>query len=152
MKEIGDSLSEADVAVFAIPGTAMSEVISRVARHLGAKLVIDATNNISAPIRNSIGLISAFAPSARVYRAFNSLPAQTLAEPTIGGKPSDMFYCGSEGADRELVESLIKAAGLTPIYVGGVEWAPVVDALGGLTFALGRTRPGTRVALNLITA
>ena len=50
------------------------------------------------------------------------------------------------------IERLIAEIGLTPVYVGGLEWVTVVDGLAGLFFALGRSQPGLRLALNLVTA
>lgn len=75
----------------------------------------------------------------------------TLKNPNVGGRTADLFYCGPDDADREAVERLIRDAGLNPVRGGDLEWAPVVDALGGLSFALGRSRPGQRLALALVT-
>lgn len=147
-----DATASAPVVLVAIPGESVAGVVEAIGQPLDRKLVIDASNNIRAPVRNSIAAISAAAPSSRSFRAFNSLSALTLANPNFGDRAADLYYCGPEGPDISTVESLIRDAGLNPILVGGLEWAPVVDALGGLSFALGRTRPGLRLAFNLVTA
>ncbi len=149
---LADATRSADVVLVAIPGGAAAGVVGAIVSELDGKLVIDASNNVGAPVRNSIAAISAAAPASRPFRAFNSLPAPTLADPNFGGRAADLYYCGPEGPDKSTVDSLIRDAGLNPIHVGGLEWAPVVDALGGLAFALGRTRPGLRLAFNLVTA
>jgi len=145
-----DSIEGTDAVIFAVPGNAMEEVVGRFGSRLDGRLVIDATNNIASQVRNSAGLILEAAPKARVYRAFNSLPVATLREPRLDGGIADLFYAGPEGVDQEIVANLIRDVGVRPVYVGGPEWLPVVEALGGLFFARGRSRPGLRLALKLV--
>jgi predicted dinucleotide-binding enzyme len=146
---IADAIEGAEVVVVAIPGSAVEEVVTVVRNGLEGKIVIDASNNLQAPVRNSLAAIELAAPSSRRFRAFNSLPAATVRNPFVGGRRADLFYAGPSDADGSVVELLIRDAGLNPIRVGGLEWAPVIDALGGLFFALGRTRPDQRLALAL---
>jgi 8-hydroxy-5-deazaflavin:NADPH oxidoreductase len=145
-----DSVQGTDAVVFAVPGSAMDEVVARLGSRLDGRLVIDATNNIACQVRNSSAVILTAAPKARVYRAFNSLPAATLRQPRLDGDIADVFYAGPEGVDQEMVANLIRDVGVRPVYVGGPEWFPVVDALGGLFYGLGRSRPGSRLALKLV--
>lgn len=149
---VDEAAGSAEVVLMAIPGEAVASLVERIAADLDGRIVIDASNNVQAPIRNSLAVISRLAPDVRLFRAFNSLPAATLANPDIDGRPADLFFCGADAGDRSAVELLIRDAGLHPIYVGDLEWAPVVDALGGLSFALGRSLPGRRLAFNLVTA
>jgi predicted dinucleotide-binding enzyme len=142
----------ADVVVVAIPGAAVPEVVRDLSDELDGKVIIDASNNVQAPVRNSVQAIVAAAPEASVFRAFNSLPAATMADPLLGDVRADLFFAGPDDGHRAVVETLIRDAGMNPIYVGSADWAPVVDALGGLSFALGRSRPGKRLAFNLVTA
>jgi predicted dinucleotide-binding enzyme len=147
---IAEAIEDAEVVVVAIPGSAVQEAVTPIANGLAGKIVIDASNNVQAAVRNSLAAINSAAPSSRRFRAFNSLPVATLRNPMVGGRRADLFYCGPDNGDGTAVELLIRDAGLSPIRVGGLEWAPVVDALGGLFFALGRTRPEQRLALALV--
>lgn len=42
---------------------------------------------------------------------------------------ADLFYCGPEGPGKGLVEELITAVGLRPLYVGGPDQAHVLDGV-----------------------
>lgn len=148
LKEAAD---HAEVVIVAIPGAAVPNIVRDLTDELGGKVIVDASNNVQAAVRNSIEAISAAAPKASVFRAFNSLPAATLADPQLGEVKADLFFAGPAEDRRELVERLIRDAGMNPVYVGPDVWAPIVDALGGLSFALGMSRPGERLAFNLVT-
>jgi 8-hydroxy-5-deazaflavin:NADPH oxidoreductase len=137
-----------DIVVFAVPGGAMAETVKEVGSKLNGKPVIDATNNVGKPVMNSIDALSQAAPSARVFRAFNSLPWEVFANPNFGRTTADLFYCGP-ASDREAIEGLIKDVGLHPVYVGEARSAPVVDSLAGLYFALSQ-RLGRRLAFKLL--
>jgi predicted dinucleotide-binding enzyme len=109
---------------------------------------------------NSVAAISAAAPTAHVYRAFNSLGWENFADPLFNGVQADLFYAGpedssagdSEGGARATVERLIADVGLHPVYVGGPEQAGVVDGVASLWFALALgQRQGRRLAFKVLT-
>ena len=100
--------SNPDVVVMAVPGAAM----------------------------NSFSTFQQHTPLARVFRAFNTLGWENFANPEFAEGPADLFYCGPDGDARTAVEQLITDIGLRPIYLGGVEQVGLVDAVGGLWFAL----------------
>jgi 8-hydroxy-5-deazaflavin:NADPH oxidoreductase len=93
------------------------------------------TSAASTPNRASVKAIAAAAPAAAVYRAFNSLGWENFAEPMMDGMQADLLFAGPE-SHREEVERLIADIGLRPVYVGDLDKAPLVDALGGLWGAL----------------
>lgn len=47
-----------------------------------------------------------------------------------------MLYCGPAGAGKAVVEKLIRDVGLRPVSLGDINQAALVDAVGGLWFAL----------------
>lgn len=146
-----------EVVVFAIPGTAMDETVALLGDALSGKVVIDAANRIGArlgdqQVMNSAAAFAEHAPTAAVFRAFNSLGWENFAEPVIGGVQADLLFCGPDGDGRRTVEAVIADVGLRPVYVGGPETLPLVDALGGLWGALAFGRGmGRRLFFKVVT-
>lgn len=161
-REVGEGVQVADqeqaaaaaeVVLFAIPGAAMAELIGQLAPRLGGKALIDATNNMGGGgTLNSVSVLAEKVPTAGVYRAFNTLGWENFENPVLDGAQADLFYCGSDGPSRTLVERVIQDVGLRPVYVGGPEQAGVVDGVASLWFALvfGQKRP-RRLAFKLLT-
>jgi 8-hydroxy-5-deazaflavin:NADPH oxidoreductase len=145
---VGDALAGADVAVLAVPGKAVPEVISGQAAALAGKIVIDAVNRIGEAEFDSRALIASAAPEARYVRAFNSLGWENFASPLPG---ANMFFAADPAA-RPVAEELIAAIGLEPEFVGDATKTPVVDGLLPLWFALVQAHGGNRkLALRVIT-
>lgn len=146
------ALDGAEVVVLAIPGRAVDELIQMHAGQLEGKTIVDATNRMGGGPMNSVAALSAAAPSARVYRAFNSLGWENFAEPELGGVQVDLFYAGPNGSAREPVERLIGDVGLRPVYVGGPDQVGVVDSVASLWFALALgQKKGRRLAFKMLT-
>lgn len=127
---------ESEVVLVATPGDTVAAIAGRVGAKLDGKILIDATNNVRQPVMHNLGVLQKHAPDAPLYRAFNTLGWENFAEPVIGGVQADLFYCGDEGKPQAIVEQLIRAIGLRPVYVGGVQQAPLLDNLTRLWFAL----------------
>ena len=101
---------------------------------------------------NQLATIAEAAPGAVLVRAFNSLGWETLAQPTFGAEAADLLYCSAEGA-RAVAERLISDVGLRPVRVGGLEHAPLVDAVGALWVQLAlRAGFGRRLAFKVLTS
>jgi len=147
-----DAIAFGDVVVFAIPGQAMEATIAEHAAALVGKTVIDAANKVGAATMNSLEAFTTHAPSAQVFRAFNSLGWENFANPQFGGVQADLFYCGPSGAAQAQVEQLIAEVGLRAIWVGGPEQTPTVDAIASLWFALAlKQGRGRHLAFKLLT-
>jgi 8-hydroxy-5-deazaflavin:NADPH oxidoreductase len=86
-----------------------------------------------------------------VVRAFNSLGWENFADPTVSGTQADLFFCAPAGEPRQVAEQLIMDVGLRPVYVGDLQQASLVDAVGSLWGALvfGQRR-GRRLALKML--
>jgi 8-hydroxy-5-deazaflavin:NADPH oxidoreductase len=148
IKKVADALADADVAVLAVPGSAVAEVIAANGPGLQYKVVIDAANRIGEPQVNSQAAIAAAAPQALYVRAFNSLGWENFAEPLEGAA---MFYAADPAA-RPTAEELISAVGLEPVFVGDAAAAGIVDGILPLWFALVAQRGGNRkLAFRLLT-
>jgi hypothetical protein len=126
----------AEAILLAIPGSAVATTLAGLGEALDGKIIIDATNNVGQAELNSIAAISAEAPNAKLFRAFNSLGWENFETPQLGGTQIDLFYCGDPGAANETVAGLIADVGLRPIYVGQLDQVAVIDSLTRLWFAL----------------
>jgi predicted dinucleotide-binding enzyme len=133
---IANAIRFGHVIVIAVPAGAVEETVAAHGAALDGKIVVDATNRFGAPVVNNIAAITAAAPQAVIFRAFNSIGWENFAEPVIDGEQADLFYCGPEGDSRSVVEKLIADVGLRPVRVGGLETAPLVDNVGALWVAL----------------
>jgi 8-hydroxy-5-deazaflavin:NADPH oxidoreductase len=149
-KTIDQALSGAEVVLLAVPGAAVSQFVHDHAKGLDGKVVVDATNNFGAKSFHSWSELASTAPSAKLYRAFNSLGWDVFANPVLGGQQADLFYAGAEGASKQVVEKLISDAGLRPIWVGGPDQVDTVDGLLRLWSTLSGKR-GRRIAFKLIS-
>jgi predicted dinucleotide-binding enzyme len=148
---IPDAVRDADAVLFAVPGRTMAEAVSTIGDALAGKVVIDATNNIGANSFNSVATISAAAPSAHVYRAFNIYGWENFASPVFDGTAADLFYAGPEGDARAVVEQLISDVGLRPVCLGGLEKVGLVDSLLPIWFTLSSERGlGRHFALKIL--
>ena len=152
VQPVADAVASADAVLFAIPGAAMAPEVAARGAALDGKLVIDASNQFGEPVMNAIAAIQAAAPGAIVYRAFNSIGAENMAEPVIGGVQADLLYVGPDGARRAELERLIADVGLRPVYVGELAQAGLVDTLGALWGALAYgQKHGRRLAFKVLT-
>ena len=140
VRAIADALADAEVALLAVPGGAVADVISANAGALGGKVVIDAVNRMPGPDFDSRADIEAAAPTARYVRAFNTLGWDNFADPPEGAQ---LFYAADPAA-REAAEELIWAVGLGPQFVGGPDAAKIVDGVLPLWFALVQQHGGQR--------
>jgi predicted dinucleotide-binding enzyme len=150
---VAEALAAADVVLVAVPGGAVDQLVEENSAALDGKIIIDAANKIGSggPL-NSLATFEAKTPNARVYRAFNTLGWENFDNPVIGGLQADLFYCGPDHDDRQLIDRLISDVGLRPVWVGGLQEIDHVDALLWLWFALARNRGyGRHLAFKLLT-
>lgn len=142
----------APVVVFAVPGGAMGGTVGGLGHLLDGKVVVDATNTMTGGSMNSIDIITAAAPAARAYRAFNTLGWENFADPVIGGERADLFFCGPDGPGRSTLEALVDEVGLRPVWVGDLDQMVLVDNLARLWFTLALGRGfGRHTALRVLS-
>lgn len=161
-----DALAMSDIAVLAVPGEVVEELIITHAHLLDHKIVIEAANKLPhiqktlstkkwadhEPL-TSLSTLQTHAPHAQVYRAFNSYGWEPFADPLYQGIQADLFYCGPEGEARTVVEQLITEVGLCPVRLGDVDQVEVVDDVLRLwvTLALLQGKGRDQVALKVLS-
>ncbi len=137
------SVSEAlacDVVFLAVPWLKVSEVL-RPDMAWGGRILVDATNIFVsyAPnfriddLKGDSGseVIARLAPSARVVKAFNTLPFKVIFAPTPAGLKRVLFVAGDDGEAVSTVSALIKGLGLHPVALGRLAEAGRQMELGG---------------------
>jgi len=115
---VADAVAACDVVLVAVPGTAVTEVLTA-AGPLGGKVVIDAANMMGQD-RLSLGQLADAFPAARWVRAFNTLQARVLADENHRLPRWVLFLSGDEQA-KPAVAQLIADTGFEPVDLGGIE-------------------------------
>ena len=148
---VSNALTSADVVLVATPHSTVADLVRHNAAGFAGRIVIDATNNFGAPVVNNVATISAAAPTAQIFRVFNSMGWELYANPIINGRAVEQFYCGPDNDRRPLIEKLIEEIGVHPVWIGGNEMLHIADALGALWVTLVFQRGYPReIALRLV--
>ena len=129
---IAEAITVAEIILFSTPWATVPEIASANAKGLNGKIILDATNNFAGPVINNLSALEKAAPSAKIYRAFNSLGWELFANPMVGSERVDMFYSGPDGETKSMVEKLINEVGVRPVWVGDNTQITLVDNLGAL--------------------
>lgn len=132
-----------ELLVLAVKGTAAADALRLAgAENLAGKTLIDACNPIAdAPPANGVlrfftdldrslmeDLQEAF-PEAHFVKAFNSVGAPGMVNPSFaGGKPS-MFICGNDAGAKDQVRGILDQFGWETEDMGGVEAARAIEPL-----------------------
>ena len=141
-KSLQDAL-EAEIVILAVPFWEHKDLANNAASWQG-KIVIDATNAFGVPPEElgnlpSSVVISRALSGARLVKAFNHLPAQTLAaDPSIKGSRRIVFLSSDDESATARVATLVEQLGFAPVGLGrlaeggllvqarGRTWAPLI--------------------------
>ena len=134
-----------DIVILAVRGLIAQEVLDMAGKeNLAGKTIIDATNPI-APDGPDNGVLrffteantslmeslQSFVPEANFVKAFNSIGAGFMVDPSFEMKPS-MFICGNNEEAKEAVSKILDQFGWDVEDMGGVESARPIEALSML--------------------
>jgi 8-hydroxy-5-deazaflavin:NADPH oxidoreductase len=151
---VAEALAAAEAVIVAIPGGQVPAFAGDHGPALAGRLVIDATNDLSGGDAGSLSHTSAWAelaPGAAVARAFNTLGFENFREPTVAGQTATLLWCGPDGEEGDAVEALVRAVGLDPVRLGGLEAAATLDGMTRVWFQLVFTQKlGRRLAFRLL--
>ncbi len=133
---------KADVVLLAVPFWEHRALAN--ATDWWGKIVIDVTNALDVPVEELDGLpssavIAKALPGARLVKAFNHLPASTLAaDPDVNGGRRVVFVSSDDEDAMEPVAALVERLGFAPVKLGklaeggalvqarGRSWAPLI--------------------------
>jgi NADPH-dependent F420 reductase len=132
-----EAAARADIVVLAIPWTAAEDVV-RSLPNLAGKIVVDPTNpRVMAsdgfadyPIGDSNAeRIARLAPGAQVVKAFSTLGAETMLDPSLARGPVTVPLVGDDRAAKERVAVLAREIGLEAVDVGPLRHARIIEGL-----------------------
>lgn len=107
---------------------------------LTGKIVIDATNPLNPDFSLAVGLntsggeeVARWAAGARVVKAFNTIGANIMADPTLaGGRRATLFMAGDDPDAKAAVQALARDIGFDPLDVGPLISARHLEPLAAL--------------------
>ena len=134
-KALPDAI-KAEIIFLAVPFETYEEV-AKVAQSWQDKIVVDVTNAYGVPSEKlgnlpSSVVISRALPGASVVKAFNHLPAKTLAEdPNVDGERRVVFLSSDDQSAGNKVAKLVERLGFAPVWLGKLtEGGLLVQARG----------------------
>lgn len=138
-----DAASFGEVLVLAVKGSAAEEALRLAGPgNFAGKVVLDATNPIAdAPPEGGVlkffttldeslmeRLQRAF-PAARFVKAWNSVGAALMVNPSLPGGRPGMFICGNDAAAKETAAKILDRFGWDVEDMGGAEGARAIEPL-----------------------
>ena len=141
---VPDVAGWAELIVLAVSGTAAVEAVGEMgAANVNGKPVMDATNPIAkeppedgvvkfftSPNESLMERLQAAAPTAKFVKAFNSVGAALMINPSFpGGLKPTMFYCGNDRAAKATVAQIISELGWEPADMGTAKAARAIEPL-----------------------
>ena len=141
---VADAVGRSSILVLAVPFTAARERLE-MAGDVGGKVIIDCTNPIAPGLRamfdqstSGAEQIAAWAPRAKVVKAFNTTGAENMAAPVYDGQASTMFICGDDEMAKAAAAQLAEELGFEVIDAGGLSAARHLENLALLWIHLAR--------------
>ena len=141
-----EAVANADIIVMAVPWDVV-ESLTRSLGDLSGRIIIDPTNprrmtgdglRDYALDGSNAERIQALAPGAAVVKAFSTLGAETMADPSLAGGPVSVPIASDDADARRVVAELVTGIGLEPVDVGPLRYAHVIEGLHYLRFNAGQ--------------
>jgi NADPH-dependent F420 reductase len=156
VKPVAEAIAGSDVVVLAIPWHAAEELVR--AANLDGKILIDATNPIAAGLELALGhdtsaaeKIAAWAPGARVVKAFNTIGANNLENPRFGDDAATMFICGDDAQAKMVTAEMAEALGFEAVDAGPLSNARLLEPMAMLWIRLAMVEgQGRDIAFKLL--
>jgi predicted dinucleotide-binding enzyme len=158
-KTVDAAIAGAEMVVIATPWTVTEALVCEHAPALAGKIVIDATNPINASgSRLALGfdtsgaeLLQSHAQGATVFKAFNAVGAETVAEPALLQGRAAICVAGPSGVAKKRVFALVADLGFEPVDAGDLRAARLLEPLGMLRLRLEETEGRGRDFAFLLT-
>lgn len=140
-----------EVVVLAVPASAAASVARDHRAALADTTVVDATNEYpeATTDRSVAARVAEAAPDARVVKAFNTVGANLMADPTVDGTAATMLVAGNDPDAVEATVTLAADLGFDPLVAGDRSAAGRLEDLARLWIDLSR-QYGRDVAFRLL--
>lgn len=148
-KASGASLDEtlaAEVVILAMWYPATVEFANEQADALSGKIVVDISNPLDEtytrvnvrPDTSGAELLAGALPDSHVVKAFNTLPAATLAPAQVDGVGLDAFVASDHEDSKRVVLDLLEGTGLRGLDAGTLDNSRVLERLTAFGIELGQ--------------
>jgi predicted dinucleotide-binding enzyme len=126
-----------ETLVFAVPWP-VAETSLHALGELRGKVLIDTSNLIEMRDGKMVVLevatsaaeqVQAWAPGARVVKAFNTMNFRTMAQPEAAGGPVTVMLSGDDPAAKAVVAALVSSLGFEPADVGPLKSARYTEQM-----------------------
>jgi len=154
-----EAAAEASIVFLAVPATAAIDAARELDLAPG-KILVDCTNPVgwdkgpiwTPPAAGSIAAALAEAlPQVRVIKAFNGFGAEFHADPKLGDTAVDVFMAGDDMPSKIQLALLARKAGFSPVDVGPLRNAALLENLAVLWIHLATVGGrGREVAFKLL--
>jgi predicted dinucleotide-binding enzyme len=137
---------DAQIVILAVPYAAEAEIASEIRDAVAGKPVVDVANPMAPDLSGSASETSAAEelqerlPEAHVVKAFNTIFATNQAQPR---REVDGYVAGDDADAKREVISLVEAIGFTPIDVGSLKAARVLEGMAIVNIRLNAREGGT---------
>ena len=135
-----------DALVLAVKGTAAAAVLEAAgAPRLAGKTILDATNPIAdaapedgvlvyftKPTESLMETLQRAYPEARFVKAFSSVGAGLMVNPSLSGGPPTMFICGNDEGSKQTVKGILDQFGWEAADMGTAVAARAIEPLAML--------------------
>ncbi|MBI2568772.1 MAG: NADPH-dependent F420 reductase [Candidatus Schekmanbacteria bacterium] len=151
---VAEAVRNADVAALATPWSAIETSIGTCG-DLGGKVLLDATNPLKPGLAGlALGFetsggerVATLARGARVVKIFNTIGASHMAN----ASGETMFYAGDDAAAKGVAAGLARDLGFTPVDVGALREARLLEPLAMLWITLAYKQGlGPEISLQLV--
>jgi NADPH-dependent F420 reductase len=133
------AIADAEAILLAVPWPVAQNTLAELG-DLGGRTLIDCTNPLLSDLSgielghttSAAEQIAAWAPSARVVKAFNTASVRVMNDPRFGDQQATMFYCGDDAAAKVVAHPLIADVGFDPVDAGPLTSARYLEPLAML--------------------
>jgi len=139
---VSDAAAFGTAVVLATPWQATRDALAA-AGDLDGKPLLDCTNPLKPDLSDletghtsAAEQIATWVPRARVVKIFNTTGAENMANPVYAGQAATMFYCGDDGAAKEIAAGLARDLGFEPVDAGPLTSARLLEPLAMLWITL----------------
>jgi NADPH-dependent F420 reductase len=132
-----------EVLLLAMPWNATQPVLEGLG-DLAGKTLIDATNPLLADLSGlDVGTttsaaekVAAWARGAKVVKAFNTVGANIMANPSFSAERPALFYCGDDATAKQTTKQLAEAIGFEALDAGPLTQARLLEPFALLWISL----------------
>lgn len=144
---VAEAATASNVIVLATPWPATRDAI-QAAGDLAGKVVVDCTNPLKEDFSGLVlghttsgaEQVAQWAKGAKVYKAFNQIGFNVMANPVFDDRRAVVFVCGDDDAHKPTVLQLAADIGFEAIDAGGLVVARLLEPYGMLWIHLALVR------------